>query len=988
MMFSYTTVILAAASYFALFYLVAWLTDKGKVPTRIITHPALYVLSLGVVVSTWSFYTALISASNRGYGFNAYYIGYGAAFLFAPMAMYPILQITRTYQLASLADLFAFRFRSPWAGTLTTIILLFCVFPLLALQTLAVALSTTLIAPAAKPHIVALLYCMVIAFFTLRFGTQDVTGRARNDGIVVSLAFESVVKILALLTAGLYAVYGIFGSFTDLNEWLVIQPPANTRLEFSFLQNSTNLLVLLFFTAAIAMPHMFHMIFHENRNPKNLAVASWGVPLLLLCASVPVLPVLWAYVQLGSEGNVQFASLLIGLLTEAPIVTLIIYTGGIAAACGMMIVLAMSVSNMCLNHLLLRVKQPPAGTGLYQWLLSCRRLFIISILAGGYFYYFLISDGSKVLDTGNISFIACMQFLPGILTVLYWPTGNSKGFIGGVLAGVFMWFVLGLFPMFFNLAFFDISYSSPGVINWNLVASISLITNLCTLVIVSLLTTTSMEEHRAARLCAMDSIRQPAVKPRLVSRTPAEFISRLSISLGEASAVREVNQAMSEINLQDNEARPYHMQRLRTKLEANLSSLLGPTLAHQIIDFALPFAPANSEQASINFIETQVETFPHNLSGIAIDLDALRRHHRQVLQNLPLGVCSIDGTGMISIWNTAMTKLTGLSGERITGLHFTELPSPWRGLFGNFIADPQITHIPKHAFIIEERQRWLSLHKSNFGHTPSPTQRTNTGMTSIYAGQVILVEDQTETGMLEAELAHAERLSSVGRLAAGVAHEIGNPVTGIACLAQNLRDETLDTEQREMAEQIIEQTHRISAIVQSLVGFSHSGMQADRPSRHERVNLSEAAMEAIQLLALQQDDRGVSFNNFCDPTVSIVADHQRIMQILLNLLTNARDASPDNAEVDVTNSSNDDFVSLMVTDWGCGIPDSLQNRVFDPFFTTKDPGKGTGLGLSLVHRIVKDFGGSITIESPAATGSNKGTRVIVTFPCYAPRSVV
>jgi PAS domain S-box-containing protein len=988
MMFNASTVLLVATSYFLLFYLVAWLTEKGYVPARIINHPALYVLSLGVVVSTWSFYTALISASSRGYGFNAYYLGYAAAFLFAPILMRPILQITRTYQLASLADLFAFRFRSPWAGTLTTAVLLLCIFPLLALQTLAVGISTTLIAPAANPHVVALIYSMVIIFFTLRFGTQDVTGRARNDGIVASLAFESIVKIIALLAAGLYAVYGVFGGFTALNEWLAIQTPETTRLDMSFLEDTTNLLVLLFFTAAIAMPHMFHMIFHENRAPENLTVASWGVPLFLLLASLPVLPVLWAFTELGAAGNVQFATLLVGLLTEAPWVTLLIYTGGIAAACGMMIVLAMSVSSMCLNHLLLRVKQPPAGSGLYQWLLSCRRLFIISILAGGYLCYVLIADGSKVIDMGNISFIASVQFLPGILTVLYWPTGNSKGFIAGVLAGVFVWFVLGLFPMLFNWALFDISYTSAGTINWNLVAAFTLITNLCLMIVVSLVTRTSKEERWAARLCVMDSKRQPSVKYGLVSHTPAEFISRLSVSLGEDSARREVHQAMSDLNLQEHEARPYHMQRLRTKLEANLSSLLGPTLAHQIVEFHLPFAPAQAEHASINFIETQVETFPQSLSGIALDLDALRRHHRQVLQNLPLGVCSIDGTGMISIWNTAMTKLTGLTGERMTGLHLSELPSPWQELFNNFMADSQITHIPKHAFIVQQRQRWLSLHKSNLDHPLQPSQRARTDLASIYAGQVIVVEDQTETGMLEAELAHAERLSSVGRLAAGVAHEIGNPVTGIACLAQNLRDETLDEEQRTMAEQIIQQTRRIAAIVQSLVGFSHRGSQADLPSRQKQVNLYGAAAEAIQLLALQQDDRGIRFNNLCDPNLSIIADDQRIMQVVLNLLTNARDASPDHGVVDVTNSSSEDLISLAVTDWGSGIPDELRNRVFEPFFTTKDPGKGTGLGLSLVHRIVNDLGGSITIESPLATGSNKGTRVIVTLPCYAPRPTV
>ena len=88
--FSATTVLFAAALYLLLFYGVAWMADKGRVPARVINHPALYVLSLGVIVSSWSFYTAMISASNRGYGYNAYYIGYASAFLFAPILLQPV----------------------------------------------------------------------------------------------------------------------------------------------------------------------------------------------------------------------------------------------------------------------------------------------------------------------------------------------------------------------------------------------------------------------------------------------------------------------------------------------------------------------------------------------------------------------------------------------------------------------------------------------------------------------------------------------------------------------------------------------------------------------------------------------------------------------------------------------------------------------------------------------------------------------------------
>jgi signal transduction histidine kinase len=185
-----------------------------------------------------------------------------------------------------------------------------------------------------------------------------------------------------------------------------------------------------------------------------------------------------------------------------------------------------------------------------------------------------------------------------------------------------------------------------------------------------------------------------------------------------------------------------------------------------------------------------------------------------------------------------------------------------------------------------------------------------------------------------------------------------------------------------MAEQIIQQTRRISSIVQTLVHFAHGGKEADLPRRLERVCLFEATAEAIQLLSLQQDGRKVRLQNGCQPSICIRADRQRIQQILLNLLTNARDASPDGSIVDVTNGSSGELVTLTVSDTGSGIPVAIQGRVFEPFFTTKDPGKGTGLGLALVYSIVSELGGSVAINSPVDTVGRKGTKVIVTFPCY------
>ena len=147
-----------------------------------------------------------------------------------------------------------------------------------------------------------------------------------------------------------------------------------------------------------------------------------------------------------------------------------------------------------------------------------------------------------------------------------------------------------------------------------------------------------------------------------------------------------------------------------------------------------------------------------------------------------MGVCSLADDGEVLMWNQAMTDLTQIRPTEITGSHLTRLPAPWRGLLQNFVLS-QAMHQYKERVEIGARPRWFSLHKSVI--KPSGGQP---------GGIVILMEDQTETQMLEEELMHSERLASIGRLAAGVAHEIGNPVTGIDCIAQTIRYETENPE--------------------------------------------------------------------------------------------------------------------------------------------------------------------------------------------------
>ncbi len=964
-----------AAVYAACMFGLAHATERDLLPKRLINHPAIYVLSLGVAISTWSFYTSISTAGLRGYGYLAYYIGYSGAFLFAPVILEPIMHITRTYQLSSIADIFAFRFRSPLAGTLTTILLVICVLPLLALQLIAISSAYAVVVPEGNPELLALVFCLVVILFTLIYGASDRSGRDKHEGVVTAMAFEGLVKVLILLVAGLFAVYAVFGGFNNLDQWLSTATPAETRLELPFLGNSTNLVILLFFTAAITMPNMFHMTFRENSNPANLRIASWGVPLLLLTAAVPALPLMWAATHLESQAPLDFSALAIGLMQDAPWLTVLVFVGGLAAASGMSVIGAMALSNMCLNHLLLRIQKPEARTNLYRWLQLRRRLMITAIILAGYLCFVVTGRDDNFTDLAYITFVANVQLLPGLIALLYWPKGNRKGFIAGITCGALVWLLIGLLPFFTPLPPPPITDAGNGQIDWNMVAVLSLACNMLVLLFTSRLTTTSDEERSAGEMCAMENLRRPR-RIGLIVKNPREFIDRLSVPLGKATAKREVLQALKDLGIDENETRPYTIQQLRSQIEANLSGLLGPTIAHQIIDHFLPYEMVSEHTTlDVSFIESRLEAYPGNLSGVAADLDNLRRYHRQILLNLPVGACSVANNSEISLWNSAMEKITEVPASFIVGSYPTHLPQPWRALFLDFIEDSHSTHIHKKSILFDGKQRWVSLHKAFI--------EPAAGAQGQHDGVVIVVEDLTDTELLEAELAHSERLASIGRLAAGVAHEIGNPITGIACLAQNIRDETPDPELRHMAEQIIEQTHRTSRIVQSLVRFSHSGAtQGERFETNTPVSVRECADEAIQLISLNDKSRDIEFINDCGPEICVRGDKQRVLQIFVNLLSNARDASKPGSRVSVTNSINNDQVSIMIVDEGDGIPTEIQDRIFEPFFTTKEPGKGTGLGLALVYSIAEDLGGSVRVESPADTVSKKGTRVIVTFPCY------
>ena len=179
-------------------------------PRRWVRHPLVYIFSLGVYASAWAFYGSVGMASQYGYGFLAYYLGIAGAFVLSPVLLRPILHITRIYQLSSLADLLAFRYRSRLAGMLVSLFMLAVVVPMLTLQISAVADTLYLLNNELSLTTLAFGFCVVMVLFAVLFGARHVSPREKHEGLVFALAFESLVKLLAILVLGGVVLLSVF----------------------------------------------------------------------------------------------------------------------------------------------------------------------------------------------------------------------------------------------------------------------------------------------------------------------------------------------------------------------------------------------------------------------------------------------------------------------------------------------------------------------------------------------------------------------------------------------------------------------------------------------------------------------------------------------------------------------------------------------------------------------------------------------------------
>jgi PAS domain S-box-containing protein len=357
------------------------------------------------------------------------------------------------------------------------------------------------------------------------------------------------------------------------------------------------------------------------------------------------------------------------------------------------------------------------------------------------------------------------------------------------------------------------------------------------------------------------------------------------------------------------------------------------------------------------------------------ELQRLREFNENIVESLDSGLVVEDLNGRVIRWNRALADLYGVAASEATGHKLDEV---FDGPFVEALRAAQreapggasLFRVPLAGRAAKAGERL------RVNIATAPLRAPSGQFTSSPVGNIIIIEDVTERVHLEEQLQISDKMASVGLLAAGVAHEVNTPLTGISSFTQMLLNSAdPDDPKTRMLEKIEQQTFRAAKIVNGLLNLSRSS--GGTSDEIVPVDLNSVIGDVLSLLEPQLVASKIKVRRELSHSPALVSGiEHKLQQVFLNLFLNARDAMPKGGWLSVATKMQDGQVTAEVSDTGSGIPSEHLSRIYDPFFTTKSIGKGTGLGLSITYGIVREHEGTLTCQS--AIG--QGTRFTVSLP--------
>ncbi|MBI5520252.1 MAG: PAS domain S-box protein [Desulfovibrio sp.] len=463
-MFSPLFVLLLLAGYTtALFLLARWAEARSEAGRSVTDRPMVYALSLATYCTSWTFYGSVGKAVDSGLYFLTIYIGPTICAALWWVLLRKLVRIKSSFHVASIADILAARYgKSHRIAALATTVAFLGSVPYVALQLKSVISTFTLLAGGPEGRAGGLLLGsmgpLVVVFmivYTIVLGVRRMDPTDRHPGMVVTVTAEAVIKLIALLAVGVFAVWGLHGGPGDLLANL--PPDAAARVMTLGAAGATPYAtpyvtwagyLVLAMSAILFLPHQFHLAVVENADERHILTASWAFPLYLLLINLFVVPIALAGLSAGMD-PAQADTFVLGLPLAGGqrALALLVFLGGFSAAMGMVMVSAMTNAVMLTNHVLLPViDRVPALSGLKRRLLECRWGAVAFLILASYWFELAVGESYILVNIGIIAFGAVLQFAPALLGGIFWRGGTRAGAMAGLSAGTLLWAHTMLLP--------------------------------------------------------------------------------------------------------------------------------------------------------------------------------------------------------------------------------------------------------------------------------------------------------------------------------------------------------------------------------------------------------------------------------------------------------------------------------------------------------------------------------------------------------------
>ncbi len=1024
-----------------LFAIALWVernTHKGRSPAN---NPIVYSLSLAVYCTAWTYYGSVGKAATSGMLFLPIYLGPTLCILAWWILLRKMVRLKNTHRITSIADFISARYnKSQLLAAIATIIAIVGILPYVALQLKAIISAFLIITTPPAGDLAATsgsgseisryvgpVSVTLMIITTIILGLRRLDPTERHEGMIMALAVECLVKLVAFLLAGFFVTYFIFDGFGDILEriaetehqalvssWGMGSPP--------YLSWTTYLILSM--SAILFLPRQFHVAVVENFEEKHILTAMWLFPLYMLLINIFVLPIALGGLLKGypAEAADNFV-LLLPLHSGKAWLSLLVFIGGVSASAGMIMVSSVTVATMITNHLLLpliaSIRQLEILKG---HLLKCRWAALAGFIATGYWFEELTMKPYMLANIGLISFAAVLQFAPAILGGVFWRKGNEAGAILGLSSGFLIWCYTQLLPSFVRNGWLSESLLENGPLGITIfkpealfgisgLDSIShtvvwtMLFNVGFYVIGSLYFEQDPEEQSIAEqfvgvsgngasllpLRGGDAYINLAAKSKELMQVFRQYFPPEKAAMLLDKCIEETGiKGESRISI-------IQLVELHSQAEKCLAGSIGAAAAYKALHEGVVLNPREAQELSEVYaamlanlkvtpadLKTKIDYYQERETFLMHHVDELEREisermkiqqalqesenrFRGLVETMNEGLEIEDENGFVTYVNDRLCDLWGCEREEIVNHPAAQFLS-------------KIEHKAPEACENNADIRKIASYEATW--TTNDGRKIPTVVSSVpifdswgaYRGKFSVITDISDLKAHEREKAN---------LISMFAHDMRSSLTGIHGLGLRLltKYSSLDDQRREEYLRIINrEAAKLESLVDDFLEFSRLETGRLKLS-FGAISLDKELLELFEFYQPRASQKGINLEICIEKALPVIqADAGRLRRVFTNLLDNAIKFSHETGTVSILAEEAEKDVIIKISDEGIGIDPEEIPFIFDLFHRTRggERKEGYGIGLATVKAIVEGHEGKVKVTSELGKGS--------TFTIYLPKA--